>query len=120
MSRIYVTVRKPHVIMSDIPLPKSSKGRAAKPINPIFGEMQPGQCIVANGPDEAKMLRADLQRYMTHLKAEGQSAKFTTRSVAGMADGKGGICCEGSIGIWCIYPSHKVTAEANQTEAQVA
>lgn len=102
MTRILVNDRTPQFIIptirTDIPMPKASKGRPCKPLNPSLFAMPAGSSFVVTGAETVKTILADLGR----IRKAHPEAVFKTRNLSGAANPSTfETYPEHTLGVWC-------------------
>lgn len=103
MTRITVNDRTPQFVIptlrTDVPLPKSGKGRQSKPLNPALLKMPANSSFVVSGADVAKAVVADLAR----IRKVYPEAVFKTRTLSGQANPSTfETYPEHTLGVWCV------------------
>lgn len=87
-------------IRHGVPLPKTGKGRAPKPLNPTLLKMEPGQSFVVTGEAACKTMTGDVGRARDARKAE---VAFVTRNLSAKLDPETFEQYPAhALGVWCV------------------
>jgi hypothetical protein len=84
-----------------VPIPKTGKGRPARPLNPVLLAMQTGQSFVITGADARREMMNDIAA----VRKAHEHCKFVTRNLSNKVDTETfETYPEHTLGVWCMVP----------------